>query len=93
VEIAELDWSDDNEAKLAAHGVMAWEVTALVRAGTYVVAEHPDYPDQVRVTGPTPAGRFLTVVLEETPDPVVWRPVTGWEASAAEEAYYWQEHR
>ena len=54
MEIAELDWVDDNEAKLA--------------------------------------GRFLTIVLEETLNPVVWRPVTGWPASAAEEAYYWQEN-
>jgi hypothetical protein len=46
----------------------------------------------VRITGPTPAGRFLTVVLEETLNPAVWRPVTGWTASEAEEAYYWREN-
>jgi hypothetical protein len=35
----------------------------------------------VRIIGPTPAGRLLTIALESTDDPVVWRPVTGWPST------------
>jgi len=59
-----------------------------------VVDVHPDYPDQVRVTGPTATGRLLTVALEPVEEEAgLWRPITGWEATAAEEAYYWREQR
>jgi hypothetical protein len=79
-------------AKLAEHGISQLEVEQLIRPGNvYAVDVHPDYPDQVRITGPTRAGRFLTVVLEETGRPGVWRPVTGWASTGAEEAYYWRE--
>ncbi len=44
MEIAGLDWHDHNELKRLAHGGRPYEVTALVRLGAYVVAEHPDYP-------------------------------------------------
>jgi NAD(P)-dependent dehydrogenase (short-subunit alcohol dehydrogenase family) len=79
--------------KLAEHGISPQEVEELVGpGGVYAVDVHPDYPDQVRVTGQTRAGRFITVALEETETPGVWRPVTGWSSSDAEEAYYWREH-
>jgi hypothetical protein len=34
---------------------------------------------------------LLTIVLEETDDPTVWRPVTGWSAEDHEIAYYREE--
>jgi hypothetical protein len=64
VEIRELAWDPANLAKLAAHNISRREVHQLVDRDLYVVDVRPDYPDQVRVTGPTAAGRLLTVALE-----------------------------
>jgi hypothetical protein len=51
------------------------------------------YPDQMRVVGPTASGRLITVVVASTDDPEVWRPITGWPATAWEIAYYREENR
>jgi hypothetical protein len=53
-----------------------------------VVSQHPRYPGQVRITGYTRHGRWLTVVLEPSKMPEVWRPVTGWEATESDVAYW-----
>jgi hypothetical protein len=94
VEIAELDWDPTNVGKLARHGIIRREVDGLVNRGVYTVRVHRGYPDQVRITGATAAGRLLTVALELVDEErSLWRPVTGWEATADEEAYYWRENR
>jgi hypothetical protein len=54
---------------------------------------HPDYPDQVRIVGPTSAGRWLTIALESTEYAAVWRPVTGWITTAEEREYHREEYR
>lgn len=91
MEIAGLVWTRHNAAKLAEHGIAQDEVEELV-AGTYALDVHPDYPDQVRITGPTFAGRFLTIALEPVDEEQgLWSPITGWQASDTEEAYYWRE--
>ena len=93
MEIAELAWDPVNVAKLATHGIARREVDDVVNRGLYAVDVHPDYPDEVRITGPTSAGRFLTIALELVDERAgTWRPVTGWPATAGEEAYYWREN-
>ncbi len=93
MEIEDLDWSDEAEAKFAVHGVSPTEVRRLVRSGRYVINEHRDFPDQVRLTGLTASGRLLTIILEETSVATLWRPITGWDATRIEEEYYWTEFR
>lgn len=67
VEIERLRWRPANLAKLAEHQIGQGEVEELINTGNiYTVDVHPDYPDQLRITGPTRTGRFITVVLEST---------------------------
>ena len=66
MEILALDWDATNIAKLAGHGISRREVAEVVERDDFVVDVHPNYPDQVRITGPTRAGRFLTIALELT---------------------------
>ena len=54
---------------------------------------HEEYPEQVRVVGPTAGGRLITVVLDPSEQSDTWRPVTGWEATEDEREYYREEHR
>ena len=92
MEIERLIWLRRNVAKLAEHGIGERDIDDLIGTDSYTVTVHPDYPDQVRVIGQTRNGRFLTLVLEATDTLGVWRPVTGWETTATEEAY-WQENK
>ena len=94
MEIRELAWDPANLGELAVHGVARREVDQVVDRDLYVVDVHPDDPDQVRVTGPTAAGRLLTIALEPVDEAGgLRRPITGWEATRAEEAYYRREQR
>lgn len=81
-------WDEYNEAHLAYHGIAGREVEELLNVNEWVIDRHPRYPDQVRVVGYTRRGRWLTVALDPTPWPDVWRPVTGWESTAEERAYW-----
>ena len=91
MEIRGLVWRSGNVAKLAAHGISQREVREIVAVDRWVTTVHPDYPDQVRIIGPTRAGRLLTIAMEATDDPVVWRPVTGWPSTDEEIAYHSEE--
>ena len=93
MEIENLLWLPANEGKLLGHGISRNEVDTLVLRGEWAVYRHDDYPVQVRIVGPTPTGRLITVALDPTDDPKVWRPVTGWPSSEWETAYYWEEYR
>jgi hypothetical protein len=93
VEIGRLVWYPANIAKLAGHGISRREVEQMVELDAWLPDRHPAYPDQVRIIGPTRAGRLLTIALAETDDPAAWRPVTGWPSDPSEEAYYYEEAR
>ena len=93
MEINELDWDDQNIAKLAAHGVPYGEADSVIRVDAWMAKVHEGYPDQVRITGPASTGRFVTLALEPTDELAVWHPVTGWPAPSEEIAYHREEYR
>ena len=92
MEIRRLVWWRDNLAKLAAHRIVQREVLEVVALDRWAVYGHPDYPNQVRIVGPTRSGRLITVVLDPTDAPERWRPVTGWDANVEETEYYREEY-
>jgi hypothetical protein len=93
VEIERLVWYPANVAKVAAHGVSQHEADDMIAENAWVVDIDEDYPDQIRVIGPSAPGRFITLALAPTPDPAAWRPVTGWPSTDEEIAYHREEYR
>ncbi|MBI3972865.1 MAG: hypothetical protein HY332_16435 [Chloroflexi bacterium] len=91
MEIRALAWRETNVAKLRAHRIEPDEVQEIVDLDAWVSTTHDDYPDQVRIVGPTNLGRLVTIALAPTTDPAVWRPVTGWRSTDEEMAYYFEE--
>jgi hypothetical protein len=83
MEIRELEWREHNIEKLLAHEIDPDEVSDLVAQNNYTVDRRPEYPDQVRITGRTSTGRWITIAAEDLGDGV-YRPVTGWNATRAE---------
>lgn len=73
------------------------EIDAVYGQARYEPFEHEHVDDrgrlqwQVRLIGPTPAGRFLTVACEVLPDGR-YRPITVWESSPGETAAYREAH-
>lgn len=93
MEIGSFEWHRANIAKLTEHGIAQWEVEELRELNRWVADIHFDYPGQVRIIGPTRTGRFVTVALEPSESPAVWRPITGWPSTGAEIAYHDEESR
>ncbi|MGI9020092.1 MAG: hypothetical protein ACR2G3_05215 [Solirubrobacterales bacterium] len=79
-----LDFDDHNEAKLARHGLVPEEILQLL-SERHITRQNPKGPAaRIQLIGQTHGGRVLTVLLDPTDDPSVWRPVTGWDAEAEE---------
>jgi hypothetical protein len=49
---------------------------------------NPVGDERILVTGQTNTGRYLTVSLAPTNDAGTWRPITGWDATAAERGLF-----
>ena len=90
MEIARFEWKDHNIAKLAAHGISQQEVNEVRDRDDWVLYRNRRYLDQVRIIGPTVNERLLTIALEPTDDPAIWRPVTAWETTASERRLLWE---
>jgi hypothetical protein len=93
MDIRHLRFTLHNLAKLTAHGISEEEVREMLVVDAWVPYASNYHPNQVRIVGPTAAGRLLTVVLEETGVDGEWRPVTGWEATPWEREYHREERR
>lgn len=93
MEIERLVWLPASDEKLRQHGIERAEVDGMVLRNEWAVTVHEAYPDQIRMIGPTPAERIITVALQPTDDPTVWRPITGWDSTEGEKEYYWEEYR
>lgn len=59
-----LDWDDWNRAHIAKHQVVPGEVEEVVVGD---VIARASYKNRVAVTGPTGAGRMLTVIIGQSP--------------------------
>ena len=92
MDIRFLLWDDANQLHLAEHVIRASEVNEMMELDNWVVSRRPRYPDQVRITGHTRGGRWLTVAIEPTNSPETWRPVTGWESTADEISNWREQH-
>src|SRR5690348_11125010 len=90
VEVLQLVWWPENVAKLEGHGIAPVEVEEIINRDSYAADVHPDYLDQVRITGYTAAGRWLTIALEDLGEGV-FRPVTGWVATEHEVRRFFEE--
>lgn len=88
VHIAELEIDNDNEGELFRHGITAEELFQLLDDEYRVFRNRRHRAAQVLLIGRTHGGRVLTVPIASTHIEGRWRPVTGWDATAAEKAKY-----
>ena len=87
--LSEFEWDEGNALHLQLrHGISPEEAEE-------VFANNPLFrrtkKGHYAVFGPTPAGRYLTIVFALKPKGIA-RPITGWDMSRAEIRYY-KKHR
>jgi uncharacterized DUF497 family protein len=93
-ESIKLDWDEENKAHATRHGVSLREIVDMTETGPWViVGDTKGRRDRRRVIGWTGTGRAVTLVVEWTSEPGVFRPITSWPASVEEIALYWLRKR
>jgi hypothetical protein len=88
VDVLALAFDDRNLAKLAAHGLtMRDALDVLDEDPRLMLNKSPEGAPYVLI-GPTAVGRMVTLPIDPTNEPGVWRPRTGYASSDAEAIRY-----
>lgn len=83
-DIQDFAFDDENEDKLHRHGLSARRVRQILD-GMYVVVRNKGAArGEYLVIGRDHGGAAITVSIEATNDPKIWRPVTGWPSAKHE---------
>lgn len=69
---------DDNEGKFAVHGVTARRVAQVLDSACLVIPNRKRRRGLYLVIGRDHGGRAITIPIENTRQPKVWRPITAW---------------
>lgn len=88
LDIRELEFDDENEAKAASHGVSILELLQLLDGPIRVFKNRKDRSGTHLMIGCTHGGRTITAPIVESAVAGRWRPITAWPSSDAEKARY-----
>jgi hypothetical protein len=84
---------DDNTEKFARHGIRRNQVAQVLEDAFIVLANKRGHRASHVVIGYDFGGSCLTIPIEGTPEPTVWRPITAWRSAPAERARRDRERR
>jgi uncharacterized DUF497 family protein len=76
--IADFLFDEENESKFAGHGLTAYRVLQVLDNEHVVVPNRKGRRGLYLVIGRDNGGAAITVPVEATRDPLVWRPITAW---------------
>lgn len=82
--IADFLFDDENEEEMAQHGLIARRVLQILDGEYMIVPNRRARRALYLLIGRDHGGAFITVPVEPTHDPVVWRPVTAWPSKRHE---------
>jgi len=88
--IRELIWDDWNTAHIAKHDIIPDKVQEVCNSNR---VEREAYEQRIFLIGPTKNGRMLSVVLEPTENPDVYKPITAFNASKRSIQDYQEENK
>jgi hypothetical protein len=93
VDVADFLWDDDNEEKVALHGLLPSQVDELLDDQYVVDYNRRTGRADYLLIGRDYNGECIAVPIEETWEPTRWRPVTAWRCKSAEWARLRQVRR
>jgi hypothetical protein len=77
-DVAGFLFDDENEEEMAVHGLTPRRVIQVLENNHIVVPNRRERRAQYLIVGRDNGGACITVPIEPTRDPLVWRPVTAW---------------
>lgn len=84
--IAGFAYDDDNENKIAGHGLDVEDLDDVLDARFVVVRNRRARRAPYLVIGRNRAGRCIAIPIEPTTGTGIWRPVTAWPCKPSERA-------
>jgi uncharacterized DUF497 family protein len=82
--IADFLFDDENEAEMARHGLTARRVLQVLDDEYIMIPNRRARRAAYLLIGHDHGGAFITIPVEPTHDPGVWRPVTAWPSKRHE---------
>jgi hypothetical protein len=83
-DVADLLFDDENENKMAAHGLTPRRVLQVLDNTHVVVPNRRRRRASFLIVGRDNGGACISVPIERTRDPLIWRPVTAWPSKDSE---------
>ena len=84
--VYDLLFDDENAAELGRHGVRAEEVLEILANGPILKRNRKGRRGAYLMIGLTDGGSCVSIPIEPTHDPEVWRPITAWPCKGSEAA-------
>jgi hypothetical protein len=79
-------FDDENEEKIAAHGLTTRQVLQILDDEIVYARNRRARRAEWLIIGRDHGGRAISVPVEPTHDPILWRPVTAWPSKHHEAA-------
>lgn len=84
--IADFMFDPDNEDKIGRHGLTTSQVLQVLDSEHVVAPNRKGRRANYLIIGRDHGGAAITIPVEATNDPFVWRPITAWPSKEHEEA-------
>jgi hypothetical protein len=91
--VTEFAWDDENEDKIAFHGLRSRDVDTVLYYPYIVDLNRMDQRAPYLLIGRNDHGACIAVPIEKTDEPTIWRPVTAWRCKRSEWARLRQVRR
>ncbi|MCH8993648.1 MAG: hypothetical protein IH959_01605 [Chloroflexi bacterium] len=79
-------FDDENIDKMWEHGILQEQVRQVLDNRPAIVVNRRERRGLYVITGRDNGGACISVPIEPTSDPLVWRPITAWPCKDSEEA-------
>ncbi len=85
---SDFEWDEHNEAHLAEHGIMPFEVVQIFFNRPQWLPNKRHGADRWKMIGFTDGGRALSIIVQVKDSGATVRPFTGWDCTAGERTRY-----
>lgn len=95
VQIEAFLFDEENEQKIAVHGLSISRIAQILDNRFLIVRNKRRRRGLYLLIGRDWGGAYISVPIEATNDPVVWRPITAWPSKKGEQTLYeqgWRHH-
>lgn len=86
-------FDDENEEKIMSHGLSAYRVMQVLGNTHVILPNKKRRRGMYLIIGRDNGGSCISIPVERTHDPLLWRPVTAWLSKVGEETILKKKER